>query len=159
MDKNPVGLEQTRTQILHFNENTLVACSAGDVTDSEFVDLTIKNALDRYGRLDYGINCAGVLGPPATSQEVSLDEHDRVMNINYRGVFLCARAEIKAIMKNEPSGFDDVPGPRGAIVNVASALGMKAKSGSRKLSAVGSALFRIQPSNISGCKKVQLTIY
>lgn len=133
VDMNGEGLLRTRTQILQINGNAQVTSSAGDITDPEFVELMIKSVLERFGRLDYGVNCAGVLGPPATSQEVSLDEHDRVMNVNYRGAFLCTRAEVRVMMKNEPSGFDDIPGQRGAIVNIASALGIKAKSGARKL--------------------------
>ena len=102
------------------------------MSDPAFVDQALKATITKFGRLDIAVNSAGVFGPPATSIDLALEEADRVMSINYRGTFLCSRAEIKAMMKNEPSNLGDVPGQRGAVVNIASNLAFVAKAGSRK---------------------------
>jgi NAD(P)-dependent dehydrogenase (short-subunit alcohol dehydrogenase family) len=50
-----------------------------------------------------------------------LAQWDLVNNINARGVFLCTREEIKAMLKNKPiSAIEGRPPARGAIVNVGS---------------------------------------
>lgn len=106
--------------------------TAGDVSDPPFVDLALEATIAKFSRLDFAVNCAGILGPPAISVDLALEEADRVMNVNFRGVFLCSRAEIRAMMKNERSDLGDVPGQRGAVVNIASNLAFMAKAGSRK---------------------------
>ncbi len=46
-------------------------------------------------------------------------------NINYRGVWLSSRAELAQMLKQEPlPTHDGRPGSRGAIVNIASQLGI-----------------------------------
>ena len=64
------------------------------------------------GRLDVAVNNAGIISINKVS-ELSVEDWDRVMNINARGVFLCCQAEL-ALMR--PRGF-------GRIINVASIAG------------------------------------
>ena len=92
-----------------------------------------SNTIAKFGRLDVAVNCAGVVGPPAISVDLDLEEANRVMKIDFRGTFLFSRAEIRAMTGNEPSHLGDVPGQRGAVVNIASNLAFMAKPGSRKL--------------------------
>lgn len=92
------------------------------------VDATVAE----FGRLDYAVNAAGTIGPWANSQQLKLEDADRVMNVNYRGTFLCGRAEVRAMLKNEPAGPDDIPGQRGAIVHIASGLSSVGREGARR---------------------------
>lgn len=114
------------------NGDATILRLAGDITSEAFTESMVEETVKQFGRLDYAVNCAGIMTAPQTSQEISLEEHDRTMNINYRGTFLCGRAEIKAMLKNEPSEIDEVPGQRGSVVHIASTLGMIAKGGTRK---------------------------
>jgi NAD(P)-dependent dehydrogenase (short-subunit alcohol dehydrogenase family) len=60
-------------------------------------------------------------------------EFDRVNNINYRGLWLCCRAELRQMLRQEPlPTHDGRAGNRGAIVNVASNLGTVSMRESRK---------------------------
>lgn len=85
-----------------------------DVSDGDSVARMMEGVLARYGRLDVGVNNAGVSGPQKLAVDIAEAEFDRVIEINLRGVWLCMRAEIRAMLK--------VPG--GSIVNVASAAGL-----------------------------------
>lgn len=103
----------------------------GDVTDAIFIDRAVQGTVGEFGRLDYAVNSAGTMGPSQSSQEISLEEHDRVMNINYRGTFICAKAEAGAMLRNSRVHSGKVLSQRGAIVNIASALGIVAMDRAR----------------------------
>ena len=134
VDLNAKGLEETRRQITEINPDVKVNLAAGNITKVDFVEGFVNATVEKFGRLDYGVNAAGTIGPWANSQELKLEDHDRVMDVNYRGTFLCARAEVRAMLKNEPSGPDDIPGQRGAIVHIASGLASVGRQGAREYS-------------------------
>jgi NAD(P)-dependent dehydrogenase (short-subunit alcohol dehydrogenase family) len=89
--------------------------------------------MDEFKRLDYAVNCAGVLGAAKKSHEMTLEEFDHIVNVDYRGSWLCSREELKIMVKQEPlptsSGRQ---GNRGVVVNVASQLGIVARPQARK---------------------------
>jgi 3-oxoacyl-[acyl-carrier protein] reductase len=64
-----------------------LSMAAGDVTDPDDVETTVRRALDLFGRLDVLINNAGIdyLEP---FLEIPLDRWDRIMAVNLRGMFL-----------------------------------------------------------------------
>ena len=57
-----------------------------------------KAALDKtveaFGRLDIAFNNAGVEQPLKPAAELAVEEWDRIVDINLRGVFLCMKHEI-----------------------------------------------------------------
>jgi NAD(P)-dependent dehydrogenase (short-subunit alcohol dehydrogenase family) len=70
------------------------------------------------GRLDVLVNNAG-LGKFGPVDRLSVDEWDLMMETNLRGVFLCTRAAVPVMRRqNEASGFG------GHIVNIASVAGL-----------------------------------
>jgi len=73
---------------------TSVAFAQGDLRDSSFVEETIGNAFDRFGRLDYLVNVAGVLwfGRDGSLLDMDLAVWDEVMDINLRSMALTSRA-------------------------------------------------------------------
>jgi NAD(P)-dependent dehydrogenase (short-subunit alcohol dehydrogenase family) len=84
-----------------------------DVSEDEEVQALIARTLDAYGRLDAAFNNAGVEGALAPTAEYSVEDWDRVMAVNLKGVWLCMRSEIRAMLRQGG----------GAIVNNASILG------------------------------------
>ena len=87
-----------------------------DVARAAKAEAMVKAAVERFGRLDYAVNNAGIVGPVRTPvADVTESEWDQLMNINLRGVWLCMKHEIPAILANGG----------GAIVNVASIYGYK----------------------------------
>jgi NAD(P)-dependent dehydrogenase (short-subunit alcohol dehydrogenase family) len=86
-----------------------------DVSKAGDVERLIAKAVDRWGRLDYAFNNAGVIGSsfvPAHNYEEEV--WDKVIDINLKGVFLSMKYEIPAMLT---SGG-------GAIVNMSSVAGL-----------------------------------
>ena len=94
-------------------DDGLVVCpSVADISDPEDVERIATQVLDASGRVDCLANIAGVISSEPV-EEVSLAEWDRILGINLRGTFLCARAVVPA-MKRRGSG---------SIINVSSRAG------------------------------------
>jgi NAD(P)-dependent dehydrogenase (short-subunit alcohol dehydrogenase family) len=112
--------EQTAAEITDAGGEALFVQS--DVSDEAQVESMIEQAIGRFGRLDVLYNNAGI-GPPddAAIHELPSEVWDRVMNINVRGMYLCCRFGIRAMLAQ--------PGPRNAsIVNTASIAGIVGNS-------------------------------
>ncbi len=62
-----------------------------DVTQRAMVDATVKTVCDTYGRIDVLVNNAGIT-QDARLQKMTLEQFDRVIDVNLRGVFHCAQA-------------------------------------------------------------------
>lgn len=127
-DINPDTLKQTKDAILSINLSIEVFDKTGDVAQEDFIDSFTDEATSKFSRLDYAVNCAGVLGSkPVKSVEMTMDAFDRLNNINYRGSWLSSRAQLRNMLKQDPlSGHH---GQRGSIVNIASQLGIVARPG------------------------------
>jgi glucose 1-dehydrogenase len=83
---------------------------AGDVSDEDQVTAMVAAAVEGLGGLDILVNNAGIqISRP--SHELSSADFDRVLAVNLRGSFLCAREAIKQFLG------EDAPG---SIVNVSS---------------------------------------
>jgi len=94
-----------------------------DVSDEASIELCFAAIRERFGGLDLLVNNAGVAeSVPAIDADGSA--FDRIMDVNLRGAFLCAVAAAR-IMREQDMQPD---GSRGAIVNVASILGLRVAS-------------------------------
>jgi 3-oxoacyl-[acyl-carrier protein] reductase len=87
---------------------------ATDVRSFEDVEALMRETVDRLGRIDVLLNNAAIYvtqklwkGP---IEELALEEWDRVLEVNLKGVFFCSKAVIP-IMKKQRSG---------KIINIAS---------------------------------------
>ncbi|KAI9930026.1 hypothetical protein ASPWEDRAFT_167695 [Aspergillus wentii DTO 134E9] len=125
-DLNATSLEQTRQAVLSTNPQARVVHMAGDIADEKFVDTFIKEVAATFERLDYAVNCAGILGAAERSTEMTPESFDIVNNVNYRGSWLFSRAALKEMLKQDPlpSHDPDRSPQRGAVVNIASQLGI-----------------------------------
>ena len=88
-----------------------------DVRDEDGWQRVTTEILDRHGRLDVLVNNAGTGGAGGSIEDASVDDWDRVMDINGKGVFLGCKYGVAAMKANEaPAG--------GAIVNMSSIAGL-----------------------------------
>ncbi|OSS46777.1 hypothetical protein B5807_09048 [Epicoccum nigrum] len=139
-------LKQTKDAILSIDPSIKVFDQVGDVADEVFVDSFTDEVTSKFSRLDYAVNCAGVLGgKPVKQVEMTMDAFDRLNNINYRGSWLSSRAQLRNMLKQEP--LSEQPGQRGSIVNIASQLGIVARPGAAAYCASKSAIINMTRAN------------
>src|SRR5271166_3704576 len=65
-----------------------------DAANVEAVKTAVEQAVTTFGRLDVLVNNAGT-AIPKTFEETTLEEMDRVIDINIRGVFVTTQAALK----------------------------------------------------------------
>lgn len=87
---------------------------ATDVSVPAQVENLHRQIGQRFGRLDAACNNAGIEGETAPTADCTLENFDRVIGINLRGLFLCLREQLRLMQ--------DAGG--GAIVNMASVAGL-----------------------------------
>jgi NAD(P)-dependent dehydrogenase (short-subunit alcohol dehydrogenase family) len=92
---------------------SFLAC---DVTDAAQVGSAFERMAREAGRLDILVNSAGGFWKQLSVEETPEDEWDRVIDLNLKSIFLCARAAIPAF-KRQGSG---------RIVNIGSMAGVSA---------------------------------
>lgn len=97
-----------------------------DVSKVADVEALVQKAVEKFGRLDVAFNNAGIEGPYAPIVRQSVGDFDRTIDINLKGVWLCLKYEIRQMLKQ---------GTGGAIVNMASVLGLVGSVGTSAYSA------------------------
>lgn len=115
------GKETVRVIKKSGGEGHFVKC---DVRIAREVEAMVGECIQRYGRLDYAFNNAGI-GPDGKRVPVvnivdcPEEIWDRTVDTNLKGVFLCMKYEMKQMFKQKS----------GVIVNTASVAGLKALAG------------------------------
>ena len=90
-----------------------------DISDSESVRRLISKTVDAFGHLDAAFNNAGATFRPTPLADVPMERFDQLMAVNARGIFLCMKYEIPAMLQ----------AGRGSIVNMSSTAGLRAVPG------------------------------
>jgi len=85
-----------------------------DVTVAAEVDAAFDAIAEREGRIDVGVNNAGITRGLGWLHEVAESDWDAVLSVNLKGVWLCMRAELRHMHAQGA----------GVIVNTASAAGL-----------------------------------
>lgn len=85
-----------------------------DVTDTAMVEDAVKQVMDKFGRIDILINCAGT-GAVAPAEQVTDQQFENEFDIDLFGTFKMARAVANQAM---------LPARYGRIINIASMYGL-----------------------------------
>jgi 3alpha(or 20beta)-hydroxysteroid dehydrogenase len=114
---------------------------AADVTADADVAGYVQRTVDQYGRVDLLFNNAGIEGRMGKIVDTEIEEFDRVLSVNLRGVFLGMREMLRAL-KRQGSG--------GAIVNTASIAALR---GSGRLCAYSTSKHAVVGLTKSGARE------
>lgn len=107
LDKNMVPADSERTLAQN--------C---DVTKLEEVKRAVSNTLERFGRIDVLVNCAG-RSHLGTIDALTLEDLEKVYDVNARGTFNVSKA-VLPIMREQKSGY---------IINIGSLRGISCAHG------------------------------
>ena len=110
VDRHTADLAATTARIEALGRRAVAL--AADVTDERAVDAAVARHEAELGPLAIAVNAAGIADAAPTT-EMPAEQWQRVLDVNLTGVFLCCRAQARAML----------PHGRGSIVNVASISG------------------------------------
>ena len=119
--QSPTGLagtlEETAKDITDSDGDVLaIPC---DVTDESEVNAMVRQAMDRYGRIDVLFNNAGAMVLGESILEIDPARWDHLMRVNVSGPYLCSRAVLPIMMEQR----------RGSIINIGSRMATDPKQG------------------------------
>lgn len=113
-EPGPLGALVERLEALETGRRHLAVPT--DVTVESQVAALVRRTLDEFGRIDILVNAAGVIGPIETPlHKISPEDWDHVLRVNLKGVFLCCRAVVPAMLERR----------YGKIVNIAGTSGLR----------------------------------
>lgn len=97
-----------------------------DVTDPQSVKSLFTKTVEKFGRLDLLFNNAGTNTANILLEDLSLEEWNRVVNVNLTGAFLCTREAFRFMKNQSPEGgriinngsvSSQVPRPNALVYN------------------------------------------
>ena len=87
-----------------------------DVSEAVQITACVRTTVERFGRLDYAFNNAAALSKLGRTGEFQEEDFDREISSNLKSVWLCMKAELEQMEKQQMPG--------GAIVNTSSVNGL-----------------------------------
>lgn len=87
-----------------------------DMSRPEEVEGLVAKAVGVYGRLDCAFNNAAAEGDLKPTADFTEEEFDEIVGVNFKGVWLCMKYELRQMLGQQPAG--------GAIVNTSSVNGL-----------------------------------
>ena len=98
VDREPRSVQET-AQLVRAQGGAIIAVES-DVSEPEDVQGMVRAAVDTYGRIDILYNNAGIEGEPGKrTADTSLENWDRIININLKGVFLGMKYTIPVMLR------------------------------------------------------------
>ena len=115
--RNVDALNVLKEELTNGLEPEAIEVMAGDVTDDGFRRQLVEKTVARFGRLDVLVNAAGFIAS-GTIENTSLEDYDRMMDVNVRSVFHLTQLSVPHLETT-----------KGNIVNVSSVTGLRAFPG------------------------------
>lgn len=110
-DIDTAAIEET-VQAIRQSGAEAIGCRV-DVTKKDEVESMVKAAMDKWGRIDVLVNNAGII-QDGQLHKMTDEQFDRVININLKGTYLCARAVVDIMIAQKC----------GVIINASSIVGI-----------------------------------
>ena len=108
------GLTETTDAIIELGRRSIGV--VGDVTDAGSLAEAVRETEARLGPLSLAVNSAGIANA-APAEEMALTQWQRVIDVDYTGVFLSCQAEGRAMIVNGGGAIVNIASMSGIIVN------------------------------------------
>src|SRR5258706_13647637 len=96
-DWDEKGIQSAAQQLAGAGHKTLaIVC---DVSDDKQVEEMVSRTVAAFGRLDAAYNNAGVQNELAVAADQTREDFDRVIGVNFRGVWRCMKYELQHMSK------------------------------------------------------------
>jgi NADP-dependent 3-hydroxy acid dehydrogenase YdfG len=92
----------------------IIICET-DVTKKSDCDNLVKQAIDKYGTVDVLINNAGLM-PLSFVKSLKIDEWDRMINVNIKGVLYCTAAVVPTMIEKKSGHIVNISSVAGRVV-------------------------------------------
>jgi 3-oxoacyl-[acyl-carrier protein] reductase len=89
------------------------ATITADCSDDRQVNALVDETVRRFGKVDVLVNSAGFRGPLVPVTDISEQEFDEVIRYNLKLVFLCCRAVLKQMVKQQSGSIVSISGTAG----------------------------------------------
>ncbi len=89
------------------------ATITADCIDDRQVNALVDETVRRFGKVDVLVNSAGFRGPLVPVTDISEQEFDEVIRYNLKLVFLCCRAVLKQMVKQQSGSIVSISGTAG----------------------------------------------
>jgi NAD(P)-dependent dehydrogenase (short-subunit alcohol dehydrogenase family) len=142
-DVNESGLKAVADELKALDSEVQTCVVVANVASEDDVNRMIEEGVKAFGAIHYAVNNAGVSSKPRVrTDQLEVKSYDDVMAVNLRGVWLCERAELRQMLKQEKTlimrcemqaitarkyaltaARTGAPAQRGAIVNISSIFG------------------------------------
>ena len=117
IDRSEAALQETAKHLKAAGTEVLaITC---DVSDPEEIRVAVDQTVKAFGRIDCAFNNAGVENKATPLAEIAIEEWDRILKINLRGMFVCMKHELAQMLKQGG----------GVIVNTSSGAGIRGVAG------------------------------
>lgn len=119
-DINENGLEKVANELKELDSSVQTCLVKCDTSSEEQVQHMVDEGVKAFGAIHYAVNNAGVTSRPRVrTHELEASSWDAVQEVNLRGVWLCQRAELRQMLKQESNlqmryvfhRLDDMHGP------------------------------------------------
>ena len=130
-DRDAGALERARSMLGGGAEARIL-----DVGDAASVEAAAADTAAALERIDALVCSAGITGPNTATWDYPVDAWQQVMNVNINGVFLCNRAIVPIMLRQE----------YGRVVNIASVAGKEGNPNASAYSASKAAVIALTKS-------------
>ena len=106
-------LENLKKEITE-DDGEIIICET-DVTKKSDCDNLVKQAIEKYGTVDVLINNAGLM-PLSFVRSLKIDEWDRMIDVNIKGVMYCTAAVVPTMVEKKSGHIINISSVAGRIV-------------------------------------------